>query len=232
MSEILIVVPVLNRPANVEPLVESLRRSEADCELLFVCSPSDHDELRAVYTAGVSHLLTNWEPGPGDFARKQNAAFAQTTSPYVLCAADDLRFHPGWDSALLAVAREFDVGVVGTNDLGNGAVLSGRHSTHPLVSRCYIDTLGGYVGGEGKVYFEGYDHQYVDVELVETAMARGCYAHCSGAVVEHLHPLWRKGADDKTYRKGQAHRAADARLYQSRRHLWLAENATRVRAGV
>lgn len=219
-AAIAVLVPVLNRPQNAQLLVDSLAASEPDAELWFLCSPGDQAEITACELTGMPTLVMDWPAGPGDFARKTNRGFAITRAPFVLCAADDLRFHSGWDRAALAVAQEFDVGVVGTNDLGNGAVIAGRHSTHPLVARCYIDQLGGYVDGEGHVYFDGYDHQFVDTELVETAKARGCYAHVHDSRVEHLHPFWGKGAQDATYRKGLAASAADRRLFESRRHLW------------
>jgi hypothetical protein len=220
MTAIAVLVPVLDRPANAVPLVASFDASEADAELWFLCTPGDDEQLAVVDKTGKPFLTMPEPAGPGDYARKINLGFAVTRAPYVLCGADDLRFHPGWDTALLQVAEEFDVGVVSTNDLGNGAVMAGRHATHPLVARCYIDRLGGYVDGPGSVYFEGYDHQWVDVELVETAKARGCFAPCLDSRVEHLHPLWRKGAMDATYRKGQARGAADRALFESRRHLW------------
>lgn len=228
-AEILIVVPVLARPQNARPLVESVAESAAcDWTLLFVCSPDDNAELDACWDVWNDHervAITNIteQPGGGDYARKIQAGYASDLYdeiPYVLLAADDLRFHPGWDTAALEIFEEFDVGVVGTNDLGNRQTIIGRHSTHPFVARSYIDSLGGYVGGEGQVYFDGYDHQYVDVELCETAQARGCYAHASGSVIEHLHPLWRKGESDSTYRRGSSGGAKDRALYERRRSLW------------
>lgn len=221
MSEIAVIVPVLARPANARPLVDSFLASDADAELWFVASPGDTGQLDACYATGQATLVATWEPGPGDYAAKIQRGFDLTRAPFVLLGADDLRFHPGWDRALLAVAREFDVGVVGTNDLGNSAVVAGRHSTHPLVARCYIDQYGGAFGEPRQVYHAGYSHQFVDVELVELAKHRGCYAHCPDAVVEHLHPLWRKGEMDATYRKGQADGAADRRLFEQRQAMWL-----------
>lgn len=220
MTQIAVVVPVLGRPQNAQTLVESFLTSAADAELWFVASPGDDGQLEACYATGQPTLVATWEPGPGDYAAKIQRGFDLTRAPFVLLGADDLRFHPGWDTALLAVASEFDVGVVGTNDLGNSVVVAGRHSTHPLVARCYIDQYGGAFGEPGQVYHAGYSHQFVDVELVELAKSRGCYAHCPDAVVEHLHPLWGKAATDATYRKGQADGEADRRLFEQRRKLW------------
>lgn len=219
-ASIAVIVPVLGRPQNAQPLVDSFTASVPDAELVFVASRSDHEQRQACLRAGKVALLADWEPEPGDYARKIQLGYESTGAPYVLCGADDLRFHPGWDAELLRIAEEFDVGVIGTNDLGNQQTVAGRHSTHPLVARCYIDERGGYVGGEGRVYFDGYDHQMVDLELIQTAQARGCYAHAHRSVVEHAHYLWRKAPDDDTYRKGRRATAADRRLFESRRQLW------------
>ena len=225
-AEILIVVPVLGRPDRAAPLVASVQAAtQCEWRLVFVATHGDRAEVDACVavargTSRVQVHMCDWPAGPGDYARKINWAYSQAAEPYVLCAADDLRFHPGWDAAVLELADRLDVGVVGTNDLGNNLTVMGRHSTHPLVARCYIEVLGGYVGGQGRVYFEGYDHQWADNELVQTAIARGCYAHAPGAVVEHLHPLWGKAQRDATYAKALARGDDDRRLFESRRGLW------------
>lgn len=226
MSEIAVIVPVLNRPQNAQPLADSLRAT-SDAELVFVMSEADTDQqIDACLATGGRVISLETPPGPGDYARKIQAGYEATDAPYVLLGADDLRFHPGWDTAALALFAEFDVGVVGTVDLGNQQTVAGTHSTHPLVARCYIDSLGGVVGMPGQVYFEGYDHQFVDAELVQTAIARGCYAHCHASVIEHLHPLWRKGEMDDTYRKALQETRADRALFEQRKMLWEREKVT------
>lgn len=225
MTAIAVLVPVLARPQNAQPLVESLTGSGADAELWFVCSRADGEQREACRATGAPYIEASWDPCPGDYARKIQLGYQVTRTPFVLLGADDLRFHPGWDTAALAVADEFDVGVVGTNDLGNQTTIAGTHSTHPLVARSYIETRGGYVGGQGRVYFDGYDHQYVDTELCETAKARGCYAHAVASIVEHLHVYWGKAVMDATYRKALAAGAADRALFEFRRPLWERERA-------
>lgn len=232
MSSIAVIVPVLNRPQNAKPLVDSLVASGADTHLVFVVSPGDDDQVEVCIDQGdrtdvfCTVEFASWPSGPGDYGMKIQRGYESCPStPYVLCGADDLRFHPGWDLALLRIAEEFDVGVVGTNDLGNSAVLAGRHSTHPLVARGYIDSLGGAWGEPGVVYHAGYSHNYVDVELCELAKRRGCYAHCHEAVVEHVHHLWRKGVMDDTYRLGQRGVRADRVLFETRQREWMSEAA-------
>ncbi len=224
VADIAVIAPVLGRPANAAPLAESLAASTDRARLVFVCSPEDQEQRHAcaAATRGPRHLTmgVEWRAGPGDYARKINAAYAATSEPLVLLAADDLRFRPGWLEAVEAVAEEFDAGVIGTNDGANPLVLKGLHATHPVVRRCYIDNLGGVVGRPGQVYFEGYDHNMVDVELVQTALARGCYAHAFDAHVTHLHPLWRSAPMDATYLKGRTKVRRDQLLYRSRAPLW------------
>ena len=233
MADVAVICPVLGRPQNAAPLADSLFATAPDAWLLFLCSPDDDEQHQACDAVSRDHdqarwAVMEWEPGPGDFARKINLGYLNTAQcGLVLLGADDLRFHPGWLEAVEAVAAEYDCGVIGTNDRANPAVKQGIHSTHPVVRRCYIDEHGGYVGGQGRVYFEGYSHQWTDTELVETAKARGCYAHAHDAIVEHLHPMYRRDiAMDDTYRLGQAGQREDRALYQARRHLWERERVT------
>lgn len=233
MSRVAVIVPVLGRPQNAAPLVESLAASTDRAELIFVVSEGDWAQQDECYRLGniyPERLTTLGVPAnrSGDYAKKIQCGYDWSfTTPLVLLAADDLRFQPGWLEAVEKIADEYDVGVIGTNDNANPSVKAGRHSTHPVVRRCYIDQYGGSVGEPGQVYHEGYDHQYVDNELVATAMARGCYAHAHDAGVHHLHPLYdRTVRRDPTYDKGQAKGAEDRRLFESRRPLW--ENEIRV----
>ncbi len=215
------IVPVLGRPQNAAPLVDSLLASTNQAILTFVISESDMDERRACGETIADFITVPWQPGPGDYARKIQAGYDWTDEPLILLAADDLRFQPGWLEAVERIADEYDVGVIGTNDNANPSVKAGRHSTHPVVRRCYIDRYGGSVGEPGQVYHQGYDHNWVDCELVETAKARGCYAHAHDALVTHHHPLYdHRVKRDATYAKGNAHERQDAALFRSRKHLW------------
>lgn len=232
-AQILITVPVLNRAQNAAPLINSIvETAQLEWLLLFVVSPGDDAELEACLATliisdrvGIAHMHDG--PGPGDFAKKTQLGYDSPVGrncPYVLCAADDLRFHTGWDTAAVKVFEDTGAGVVGTADLGNRQTMTGEHSTHPFVRRAYIDLRGGVVGEPGKVYCDLYDHQQVDTELVQTAMARGLYAHAKDSVIEHRHVLWGKAPKDATYEKALRHGAADRRLFESRKHLWLNED--------
>lgn len=224
---IVVVVPVLGRPQNAAPLAANLADvTELDYRLVFVCSPDDTEQQRACEDTYGDTLMMLADPGPGDFARKVNAAYRLTEEPWIFQAADDVRFEPGWDTALMSRARTTGALVIGTQDSGNPMVKAGRHSTHTLVARSYADDPGASMDGPGTVFSEAYGHQWTDTELVQLAMARGVWAFCDDARVTHLHPFWvgkparGKMPLDATYTRGMSTSTEDSRLFQQRSKMW------------
>lgn len=224
MSSIAIIVPVLGRPDSIRPLYESIvSGTTTPWHLRFMCSPGDETMQACALVSGqderVVTRLVDWESGHGDWAKKINAGYSETKEDFILLGATDLFFHPGWDEAALQVAAASGAGVIGTNDLGNATVMRGLHSTHPIVRREYIEAQGT-IDEPRKVLHEGYQHQWVDTELVETAKARGQWAFAPASRVEHLHFMWGKSKRDATYDKALSTSQEDHRLFGQRRRLW------------
>ncbi len=220
---ITVIIPVLARPQNARMVSESIRHAQGvDTRILFVCSPGDNEEIAACAACDADTIIVSWEPGFGDYAKKMNAGYRETDTPFIFTGADDLLFYTGWDSAALELmGGEF--GVCGTNDNGNPTVMKGRHATHSLISRHYIEDYGAtFLDGPGVVYSEDYDHQQVDNELVKAAQVRGQWTFSHYPYVEHLHPFWPgadgkpKGEMDKTYEKGLAGSRHDRDIYLQR----------------
>lgn len=214
-------IPVLERPHRVEPLVDSLaaaQHPDVPAHAVFICSPGDLEEIDAVELAGARLLVADWEPGRGDYAKKMNHAWRHTGDEWVFFAADDVVFRAGWLEAALAAHEATGACVIGTNDLGNAKVMAGRHSTHTLVHRDYQEC--GTIDDGTVILHEGYWHNWVDNELVETAEWRGTFAAAPDSHVEHLHPFWHKARPDDTYARGQEHYTEDRNLFQQRRRLW------------
>jgi hypothetical protein len=219
---IVVLIPLLGYPEQVDRVLGSLRASEGKIPLRPYCliSPNDFDNMAAVSEALCDHTVVTWEPDRGDYAKKMNLGVELTTEPWVFLGSRDLRFHPNWAHHALLVAEKSGKRVIGTNDMANPLVKRGRHSTHTLVARSYIEELGT-IDEPGKVVHEGYSHNWVDNELVETAQARGEFAAARLSVVEHLHPIFsRSTPNDATYDFGQRHYREDMRLFKSRRKLW------------
>jgi glycosyltransferase involved in cell wall biosynthesis len=221
VTAVAVLIPVLNRPHRVEAVLTSVRSSERDVMLqpLFLVNADDHDELFSLRSAEAPYWIVDSERRRGDFARKTNVGVSHTTAEWVFAGADDLLFHPGWADEAIRVADESGKRFVATNDLGNGVVIKGEHATHPLVHRSYIEECGT-IDEDGKLYHEGYDHQYVDNEATETAKCRDEFVAASRSCVEHLHYLWRKGENDDVYRLGQSQGRSDQAIFLGRRILW------------
>jgi glycosyltransferase involved in cell wall biosynthesis len=202
-EDVAVVVPVLERPQNAEPFMRSLRASTGRAKVYAVCS--DDADVTAWQDAGATVVKTDRV----SFAEKVNDAYAETSEPWLFLVGDDVRFHAGWLDHAQHVAVNTGAQVVGTNDLGTERVLRGEHATHMLIRRTYIDEQGASWDGPGVVCHEGYRHWYVDDEIVTAAKQRGVFAPALASVVEHLHPLFDKGVDDETYRRGQRHAGKD-----------------------
>ena len=221
---LVIIVPVLRRPHRVEPLIRSIKAATAaEHRIAFVASPGDEAELYALELAGQTALVIE-----GNYAEKINAAIEASDEPLIFTGADDLAFHPGWLEAALERAPETGAEVIGTQDRCNPRVIAGLHATHFLVSRSYVEEHGT-IDQPGKLLHEGYPHEFVDDELLETAQARGLYAFADRSVVEHLHPLAGKAPIDELYAAAPVRLKAGRRIYRRRRHLWqaLADEADR-----
>jgi glycosyltransferase involved in cell wall biosynthesis len=211
-AEVVILVPVLGRPQNVEPLLESIRETTPTGRVLFIANSGDYEEHKAIEAAGEEMLIVD-----GNYAAKINRGIEVSDEPLIFMAADDLRFHPGWLEAAKCKLGN-GIAVVGTADLLSKRVMAGEHSTHTLLTREYAAL--GAIDDPTKVLHEGYPHEYVDDEFIETAKKRGAFAHASDSVVEHLHPFGGKAPTDALYSKAGRRLFVGRLRYRWRRRLW------------
>ena len=217
MTDVAVIVPMLGRPHTIGPLVDSIRDTTPSARIIFGCSPGDVDVIASVDRYGLERFVV---PGPcrGDYARKINTGYRLTSEPLIFTGACDLKFHAGWFEAATARLTP-GIGVVGTNDLGSKRVMAGLHATHSLVTRDYVDRFGT-IDTPGQVMHEGYLHEFVDDELVQTAMSRGAWAFAADSYVEHLHPAWGKGESDELYEQTPYRMRMGRKLYRQRQQLW------------
>ena len=220
MTNLAILVPVLDRPQRVATLIADIRAATPPVfRIVFVATQGDQNEIDEIARNSAADVaLVTVPPSREGYGRKLNDGMRATDETYLFLAADDLHFHPGWYDTCLAVQTRTGCCVVGTNDLGNTRVKQGFHSTHSLVHRGYAEC--GTVDQPGLLVSESYAHQWVDDEFVQTAMWRGTYQHAHQAHVEHLHPDWGKGREDATYLRGRASIQQDMATYNARKHLW------------
>jgi glycosyltransferase involved in cell wall biosynthesis len=215
-----VLVPVLNRPQNVAPLVESfLAHCPPDSRLDFLVSAYDTAEMDEILVQHVNNIgrVWFWHPVGTSWPKRINYGVAHVDADWYLCAADDITFTEGWWEAT-EQARGQGYGVIGTNDsatgTGNPAVATQAHTCHPLVARWYVD-LGTW-DRPGQIACEDYHHWYVDNEIVVTAKYRQAWCYVKEAILEHHHPYW-KGVDnvpwDDTYTLGESRANEDKRTW-------------------
>jgi glycosyltransferase involved in cell wall biosynthesis len=211
-TEVVIVTPVLCRPQNVKPLLDSVRATTPTARVLFVSDPGDVEEQEAIEAEAADLLIIR-----GNYAKKVNRAIEETDEPLIFQGADDLRFHPGWLEAAKAMLKP-GIGVVGTNDLSSKRVMAGTHATHSLITREY--TKLGTIDDPDRVFHEAYPHEYVDDEFIETAILREAFAPALDSVVEHLHPDAGKAPKDELYSKAGRRRLIGSMIHRWRRRKW------------
>lgn len=232
-------VPVLGRPQNVRPLVDSFHAagSEHAARLYFIAQRGDDEEIYEVVTqAGMGRCdVVMVEPEEQSWAKKINAGYRATSEPWMLLLGDDVSFTSGWLHAFAAHASS-GAGVIGTSD---GSISVQRHerqwrrkerarrgdpapppwsptSPHPFVSRAYVDEFGT-VDEIWRVVHDGYHHNFPDTELCATARMRGKYAYAHDVAIVHNHPIYGRSSEDDTYRIGRSRWSDDERLFNERR---------------
>jgi hypothetical protein len=222
-EKVAVIVPVLNRPNNARPFMDSLRSSgtAADlCTVYAVADWHDVDTADAWQAAGAEVLVRKVTPGekflPGTFPRKANFGYRETSEPWLFFVGDDVVFHPGWLDQAMHVARTTGADVVGTNDLHNPRVKQGQHATHPLIRRTYVDEVGASWDGPGTVCHEGLHHWFVDNEWTEVAKQRGTFAPARFSCVEHRHPYFGGAEVDDTYLLGETFVKEDQQVWLAR----------------
>jgi len=215
-----VLIPVLARPQNAEPLIVSLMQSSSvSCRTLFLCSEGDEAQIEACLATGEDVLVADFGE-QHQYPKKMNKGFERTEQPFLLLASDDLDFKQGWDELTLQMAEATGAGVIGTNDKANRLVVKGQFSTHPLVRRSYVEEQGGSLDGPGILVSESYDHNFVDRELCHLAQARKQWAFAQNAEIVHRHPAWGTAPQDATYEKGRLNFGVDQELFWDRAEQW------------
>lgn len=210
-------MPVLRRPQRAAPFMHSLRETAgpAVCRVTVIAGLDDVHTAIAWAQCGAN--VTFCDAEPGSFAQRVNYGYRRTRREWMLLVGDDVHFHHQWWQRALAEAERSGANVIGTNDLGNGAVMAGQHATHMLIRRSYVDEVGAGWDGPGVVCHEGYRHCFVDDEIVTAAKDRGTFLPVLTSVIEHLHPAWGKSEIDETYAIGAESMGADRLTYERRR---------------
>lgn len=213
MSDVAILVPVLDRPHRVAPLLQSIAEAtDVPYRVIFGCSDQptvdELDRLGAWYVRDEGGSEGTWP-------KRINRLYREVNEPYILTGADDLAFRTNWFQAAMCEMDKFQGGgVVAVNDLHNSA------GTHFIISRSYIETIGASGDGPGTLMCEDFLHCYADDNCRSVAMFHDRFAFAKDSVIEHLHVGAGKAPMDSTYALGESTMAQGLAVYRSRSHLW------------
>ena len=209
MAQVVIALPLM-RPHNLAEVVRTIVEST--------------DDYRIVVAAQTGPCVDACDGLPvevmaddgGTWPARINRIVAATTEPFIFTAADDLAFRPGWfDAARIVMDQIPGGGLVAVNDLMN------RAGVHFLISREYVNTLGGSLADPpGVAMHEGFRHAYCDDFARKCAMHRGRWGFAERSIVEHLHCGIGKAPHDEVYAQGESTMGEGMALFHSLNYLF------------
>lgn len=189
--------------------------------MIQIMIPTVRKDLTMVLESIISNTVLPYKINiirEGDsYARACNMTHVE--GDWIMFAADDVYFHPKWDTEAMECYARTGKMVIGTNDMHHPEVIAGRGATHWMVKREYLDTYGGTIDRSFPLMYD-YRHNFVDTESVATAQFHKQWAFCSTSLVEHRHPDWGFGVRDEAYERNVETSPDDLETFNSRKHLW------------
>ena len=212
---IAIIIPTRGRPEKVSVMVKNIEATITyPHQVYFYIDSDDSATIAACKDAKANFVIGS----PSDkYGKKINTAYHQTIEPFLMLAADDVEFTPGWDKTMMAQFDDPKIGIVGHYDnwlIGQ----TGKHGSHLLVRRAYIQKFSGVEDEENTIYSTQYFHYNTDIETEQTAMKRGAFA-MSKAIIYHHHWVNGESQKDATYTQAfNENMDHDNKIFNQRRH--------------
>lgn len=204
-----IVVPSLNRPQRIRPLIENIEMATPEPHIILFCV-SDDDSKEQLERLGYWYLDDSGSEDKRYVTRMNKLVRHVGTAKTIFFGSDDVVFHPGWLTEATKV-MEHGYELVVVNDMHN------PNGTASLITTDYANRA--VFDSPGDVFHGGYHHNFADNEQFFTAYMRNKYAKAPLSVVEHLHPIFRSSNAipwDDTYAGAQSGWAHDEALFQNR----------------
>jgi hypothetical protein len=193
---LVIIVPTRNRPKNVAKVLLAWKETRGFdyADLVFAYDEDDPNlELyrEAIIGSGANGFcMPRWEP----MVHKLNfvavkQAQMQWREAVGFAGDDHLPRSPNWSKQYLDQLQQMKTGIVYGNDLWQAKGLP----TEWAMTKDIINTLGRMVPAP-------VEHLYCDNSILELGTAAHCIQYMPTVVIEHMHPLWKKGEWDQQYR--------------------------------
>jgi len=199
MADLLVIVPSRGRPGSVARVVDAWRATGAldVAHLVWVVDADDPaiDGYRQAVpdepgTAPVSRYeVPRWMP----MVRKLDLVAADARETYwsIGFAGDDhVPRTPGWAARYVEELRRLGTGIVYGDDGYQGK----RLPTQWAMTSDIVRALGRMVPAP-------VEHLYCDNAVLDLGISAGCIHYLPDVLVEHMHPVAGKAADDDQYRR-------------------------------
>ena len=227
MSRTAILIPSLGRSQHVKRVHGNIEANtiEPHTQWWIVGDDGYEEELVPLIPGNATYYFDD-DPSDTRYVTRMNQAcrailsantfgeYSDQPDPYeyVFFGSDDVVHHPFWLSKAIEVMESAkDAAVVVVNDLRN------PNGTQALVRTSYLPLA--VFDDPSAAFHHGYQHNFADTEMFQTAAQRGVIYRAMESHVEHLHPL-HQGPNqrqwDETYANAQRQWDVDAKLFHER----------------
>lgn len=211
-------IPTYKRPHTLAKIAKNIEENtHYPFTLYFGCEPEDRESILAAKDTGHKVIINQGNPGYSDTIQ---TIYENSDDEFFFHGNDDFVYLPDWDMRPIDLLEESpNLMVVGCHD-GNPKT---RYYTISMVRRKYIEDMSGVIDMPDRVFYP-YNHNFIDTEFSETAIARGVWDACTAPCIEHHNPglahIFGEIEQDETYEKNNKTSGADSETYHSRVHLW------------
>lgn len=192
---LVVIVPTRSRPHNVVKVLTSWRETHAFNHADLIFAYDDDDPQAPAYKEAISgsgassYRLPNWKKL---VPKLNHVALIQAHLSWRVAvgfAGDDhIPRTDNWSGKYLETLQKLGTGMVYGNDLHHGKALP----TEWAITTDIIRALGRFVPAD-------VEHLYCDNSVLELGELTGTIRYLPEVIIEHMHPIWRKGEWDKQY---------------------------------
>lgn len=222
MDRVAALIPTYHRADKLADFIKNFNDTSSSSHLYFIITPDDQATKKTLQELNQDYFICD-----GEYVASINTGFDFTKEEFVLCAADDVVFSPGWDSVLLQMAdRNPDKHVFGGVDEWRISMTQ-KHISHPFIRRNHFSS---------PLYHPEYIHYMCDIEFEQRAFLEDCVMVTPRVLIGHPHTVTAhldQKTWDETYKRSFSKIGHDQSLFNRRKaafEVWDFEqlNETRV----
>ncbi len=205
-NKMLIIVPTRSRPESGAKVVSAWEATGAFDDGAVLCFAHDRDDPKiSEYVTAINTQIENiqpvlrwtvpkWVPMVHKLNAASKAFICDEIGPDFFAigfAGDDhLPRTRGWAGRYINALAEMGTGIVSCSD---------GHRDDQLPTQWAMTS--DIVRALGRMVPAPVEHLYCDDAIRDLGRAAGCYRWLDDVLIEHMHPLWKRGQWDEQYRR-------------------------------